>query len=228
MRARRSGVAVAFLSLVLLLLASLQQAHAQRRNDEPGRFDFYVLSLSWSPSYCESARRADPGQCAQGRPFSFVVHGLWPQHESGYPQFCQRQADWIPEPILQSMLELMPSRQLIVNEWRKHGTCSGLAPEGYFALVRRARERVTIPESFRRLDDYRMVSPNEVETAFMAANPGLERDMIAVDCDRRYLREVRICMGKDLAFRPCPEVDRRACREPRIVMPPIRGTVQRL
>jgi len=223
----RTRVAVAFVSLVLLLDAALP-AQAQRRGDEPGRFDFYVLSLSWSPSYCESARRADPGQCAQGRPFSFVVHGLWPQHERGYPQFCQRRADWIPEPLLRSMLELMPSRQLVINEWRKHGTCSGLPPEGYFALVRRARERVTIPESFRRLDDYRMVSPNEVETAFMVANPGLESDMIAVDCDRRYLREVRICMGKDLAFRPCPEVDRRACREPRIVMPPIRGTVQRL
>jgi ribonuclease T2 len=222
----RARVAVAFLSLLLLLVAALP-AQSQRRNDEPGRFDFYVLSLSWSPSYCESARRADPGQCA-GRPFSFVVHGLWPQFERGYPQFCQRQADWIAEPLLRSMLELMPSRQLIINEWRKHGTCSGLPPEGYFALVRRARERVTIPESFRRLDDYRMVSPNEVETAFMAANPGLERDMIAVDCDRRYLREVRICMGKDLAFRPCAEVDRCACREPRIVMPPIRGTLQRL
>jgi ribonuclease T2 len=218
------------LALIALLIGALvAPAQAQRRGDLPGQFDFYVLALSWSPSYCETAgRRADPAQCKGGRPYAFVVHGLWPQHQRGYPEFCQREAPWIPDPLLNSMLELMPSRQLIVHEWRKHGTCSGLGPEGYFALVRKARERITIPESFRRLDDYRMVTPTEVETAFLAANPGLARDMIAVDCDRRYLREVRVCLSKDLAFHPCPEVDRRACRAPKLVMPPIRGIPQRL
>jgi ribonuclease T2 len=215
------------LALACLIGTLAPRAEAQQTG-EPGRFDFYVLSLSWSPSYCESARRADPAQCERGRPFAFVVHGLWPQYERGFPQFCQREAPWIAEPLLRSMLELMPGRQLIIHEWRKHGTCSGLSADDYFALVRRARERLVIPESFRRLDDYRTVSPNEIETAFIAANPGLAPDMIAVDCGRRYLREVRVCMGKDLAFRSCPEVDRRSCRQPRVVMPPVRGLSQRL
>lgn len=222
----RAGARLA-LAPVFLLGALALSAHAQQRS-EAGRFDFYLLALSWSPSYCENAgRRADSQQCA-GRPFAFVVHGLWPQFERGYPEFCERPAPFIPEPLLRSMLELMPARQLVIQEWRKHGTCSGLSPEDYFALVRRARERVVIPESFRRLEDYRMVSPTEVVTAFIAANPGLARDMIAVDCDRRYLREVRICMGKDLAFRACADVVRRACREPSVVMPPVRGVTQRL
>ena len=30
-------------------------------------------------------------------------------------------------------------------------------------------------------------------------------------------------MTKELAFRPCPEVDRRACTLDRAVMPPVRG-----
>jgi ribonuclease T2 len=213
--------------LAFLVVAFAPAAHAQR-GGEPGRFDFYVLALSWSPSYCESrGERADPHQCG-GRPYAFVVHGLWPQYERGYPEFCDRNAPRIPEPLLQSMLDLMPSRQLVIHEWRKHGTCSGLSIESYFSLVRRAHERVKIPDSFQRLDDYRMVTPAEIETAFIAANPGLERDMIAIDCDRRYLREVRICLAKDLAFRSCAEVDRRACRTPSVVMPPVRGTQLRL
>jgi ribonuclease T2 len=57
-----------------------------RRQNEPGQFDFYVLSLSWSPSFCEGREENGGGgrsqqiQCG-GRPFSFVVHGLWPQYE---------------------------------------------------------------------------------------------------------------------------------------------------
>jgi ribonuclease T2 len=47
--------------------------------------------------------------------------------------------------------------------------------------------------------------------------------MIAVTCDSRRLREVRVCMDKNLAFRSCPETDRHACRHPRVVMPPVRG-----
>jgi ribonuclease T2 len=157
-----------------------------------------------------------------------VVHGLWPQFERGYPQFCEKPAPFVPEPLVQSMLELMPSRQLVINEWRKHGTCSGLSPNDYFALVRRAREKVKIPETFQRIDEYRVVTPAELETAFIAANPGLQRDMIAVDCDRRYLREVRVCLSKSLDFRACAEVDRRACRTPSLVMPPVRGVPSRL
>jgi ribonuclease T2 len=207
---------------VLLLFACALPARTQ------SAFDFYVLALSWSPSYCENAgRRADPRQCG-GRPYAFVVHGLWPQFERGYPEFCRRPAPFVPEPLVRSMLELMPSRQLVIHQWRKHGTCSGLAPEEYFALVRRAREKVRNPAGFQRLSEYRMVTPAEVETAFIAANAGLERDMIAVDCDRRYLREVRVCVNKELEFRACPDVDRRACRAPSMVMPPMRGIPSRL
>jgi len=77
-----------------------------------------------------------------------------------------------------------------------------LGGRALFATVRSAREKINIPERFVRLNNYTMVSPDEVEDAFIAANPGLAHDMIAVTCSRRYLSEVRICMGKDLAFMP--------------------------
>jgi len=37
------------------------------------------------------------------------------------------------------------------------------------------------------------------------------------------LSEVRICMSKDLQFRACDEIDRRACRRDQVLMPPVRG-----
>ncbi|MEP9352630.1 ribonuclease T2 [Xanthobacter sp. KR7-65] len=198
---------------------------AQERG-EPGRFDFYVLSLSWSPTYCEDRgkRASDEAQCGIARPYAFVVHGLWPQYERGFPQSCQTPAPYVPNPLVNSMLDVMPSRRLVIHEWKTHGTCSGLGPQGYFDAVRQARAKVSIPDEFVQLADYRTVSPEEVEAAFRAANPGLEPGMIAVDCDRRRLREVRICMSRELGFQSCPDVDSRACRLPRMVMPPVRAS----
>jgi len=216
----RFGVAARLLLAALTLWPAL--ASAQEKG-EPGRFDHYVLALSWSPSYCEAmGTRAEPAQCATARPFAFVVHGLWPQYERGWPESCQNPAPYVPEPVLRSMLDIMPSRRLVLHEWRKHGTCAGLDATAYFDKVRRAYQAVTIPEAFRRLDDYTMVVPGEVEAAFRAANPGLAADMIAVECDRRRLTEVRICMNRQLGFTSCAEVDRRACRASRVVMPPLR------
>ena len=211
-------------ALIFGFVFAASQAEAQGRG-EPGRFDFYVLSLSWSPSYCEAEgdKRGSDEQCRRGRPFAFVVHGLWPQYERGYPRSCINPAPWLPEPLIRTFLDLMPARGLILHEWREHGTCSGLGPQAYFDAVRRARDRVAVPQSFVRLNTYMMVSPAEVEQAFLAANPGLAPSMISVTCDSRRMREVHICLTHDLEFRTCHDVDRRACRTPRVVMPPVRG-----
>lgn len=206
---------------LLLLLATATGAFAAE--DKPGAFDFYVLSLSWSPSYCATRDRPDGLQCGGPRPFAFVVHGLWPQYEKGYPQDCDRSAPRLPQRQIDGMLDLMPSPGLVIHEWRKHGTCSGLSATAYFNLVRSARAKVEIPPSYVNPTDYRMVSPAEVETAFIAANPGLEANMLAVDCDKTRLREVRICLSKSLTFRPCPEVDAKSCPAGRrLAVPPLR------
>lgn len=196
-------------------------------HNEAGRFDFYVLALSWSPSFCESSRERNGGrsnlqQCGE-RPYSFVVHGLWPQYERGFPRECQVPAPRLNRNIVNSMLDLMPSPRLVFNQWDRHGTCSGLNGQQYFDLVRKARETVKIPDQFHDLTGYKMVTPAEVEQAFVDANPGLPRAGIAVTCDTRRLSEVRICMSKDLQFRDCSEVDRRSCRNEKVVMPPVRG-----
>jgi ribonuclease T2 len=121
------------------------------------------------------------------------------------------------------MLDLMPSPRLVFHEWDTHGTCSGLSASGYFESVRKARAVVKIPERFIDLEQHTTVTPDEVEQAFIAANPGLPTDAISVTCDSRRLSEVRVCMSKEFGFRACPEQERRACRRDKLVMPPVRG-----
>ena len=215
--------------MALAVLVAATTAPAQdRRQNAPGEFDFYVLSLSWSPSFCEVASergnngRSQQAQCG-GRPFSFVVHGLWPQYERGFPDYCQRPAPRLDRNIMTSMLDLMPAPGLIFSEWDKHGTCSGLAPRAYFETIRKARAAIKIPAEFLELSEPKTITPDAVEDAFIKANPGLSNSAVAVICDQRRLSEVRICMSKDLQFRACEEIDRRACRREQIVMPPVRG-----
>jgi ribonuclease T2 len=151
-----------------------------------------------------------------------VVHGLWPQYDRGFPEFCQVPAPRLDRNIVSSMLDLMPAPRLIFHEWDRHGTCSGLNARAYFDSVRKARAQVKIPEAYIELTRPLTVTPDEVEEAFVEANPGLSRDGIAISCDSRRLQEVRICLSKELGFRDCEETNRRACRRDKLVMPPLR------
>lgn len=206
------------LAALLTLVLSAHPAAA----DEPGDFSFYVLSLSWSPSYCElRGAEADREQCRAAKPHGFIVHGLWPQRERGFPESCAATERTVPFPMIRALADIMPSQGLIRHEWRRHGTCSGLGQSDYFALLRKARQRVNIPAQFRRLAERRAVEPRALERAFTAANPGLRAEGIAVTCEGALLEDVRICLTKGLDFRACPEVDRRACRRARVELPPM-------
>ncbi len=184
-------------------------------------FDFYVLALSWSPSYCAAeGDRANKQQCASGRPYGFVVHGLWPQYEQGFPQDCDTsQPSDVPLAQARQLSDIMPSTGLVTYEWRKHGACSGLTQRDYFKTMRQAVQRVSIPSAYRQPSQRGEVNPQLLEQAFTTANPGMQKDGIAVTCDRDYLREVRICLTKDLNFRSCSEVDRSSCRKRSVDMP---------
>jgi ribonuclease T2 len=207
-------------TLALLLGATASEVVAQGRSrGEPGKFDYYLLSLSWSPSYCETERRASQ-QCG-ARPYSFVVHGLWPQYERGFPENCQVPSPRLDHRIMSGMLDLMPAPGLIYHEWDTHGTCSGLAQRAYFDLIRQARTAVKIPPEFADPQQTLNVTGDQVVDAFVKANPGLPPAGVRIDCDRSRLREVRICLTKDLKFRACSEGRDRACGTVR--MPPVRG-----
>lgn len=224
MRELAHVAALAFSFTFIFAIIALAQ---DRRQGEPGQFDFYVLALSWSPSYCEAAQdrsptRAPDQQCG-GRPFAFVVHGLWPQYERGFPSYCQVPAPRLDHAVVGGMLDLMPSPRLIFHEWDQHGTCSGLSAHGYFDTVRKARAVVKIPPDYLELDRPIAVSPAEVTEAFLKANPGLSPAAMAISCDGKRLTEVRVCLGKDFSFHDCAEIARRTCRLGKIAMPAVRG-----
>jgi ribonuclease T2 len=177
-------------------------------------FDFYVLALSWSPAYClVEGDRANQQQCADDRDLGFVVHGLWPQYESGYPEFCpSREPDRVPSQLGRNYLDIVPSMGLIGHQWRKHGSCSGLSQANYLKAVRAAWNRIKVPNAFALDQLPARIDAFEAENAFIAANPGMERDGIAIRCERGLLREVRICMTPSLEYRSCGEIDRSGCK----------------
>lgn len=191
----------------------------ERYGSPPGRFDFYVLSLSWSPSYCASdAGRRSREQCAPGANNSFVVHGLWPQFERGFPSYCDDRNP--PRAALDSVRGVFPEEGLARYQWRKHGSCSGLPPSAYYDLVRQVRALVVIPAELRRPDGPLRKDPAEIQRAFLASNTGLREGMISVTCTRGQLEEVRICLGKDgKAFQSCPELARSSCRASNVSVP---------
>ncbi|WP_374830176.1 ribonuclease T2 family protein [Paenochrobactrum pullorum] len=191
-------------------------------------FDFYVLSLSWSPSFCTlDGRGNDSDQCNINRRDGFLVHGLWPQNETGYPQNCAiggnaKQRNYVPRQIANELKDIMPSAGLIRHQWRKHGTCSGLNQQDYFSTLRQAFDKIVIPPSLKNLSSTRRVDPSLIEKAFIAANPAMKENGISVTCKKNYLQEVRICMTKDLQLRPCAAVDRAACRSRSVTLPATR------
>ena len=183
-----------------------------------GDFDFYVLALSWSPGFCQ-ASGGGRAQCEPGLKRGFVVHGLWPQYEHGFPSNC----GGVPTPsrlALDRAKDLYPDESLARYEWRKHGTCSGRSPGDYFDDVARARDGVAVPPALARLEQDRTLATLDIERAFYEANPRLRPGMMSVECARGVLEEARICMSKDLReFRACPEVARRGCRVREISVP---------
>mgnify|MGYP001165980961 CR=1 FL=1 len=207
--------------LLLTVLPANAQPMQERRGAPTGAFDFYVLALSWSPGFCEtSARGSEREQCREGSGLGFVVHGLWPQSDTGYPTFCEPAGRFVPRAVIDENEGLFPDANLARYQWRKHGTCAGVSPSAYFDLVRKAQELVRIPDGFAAARTEARVMPVEIERAFANANPGLRPDMMAVSCGRRVFQEIRICLEKDLrGFRRCPEVDRDGCRAGAIAVP---------
>lgn len=186
------------------------------------KFDYYVLALSWSPQHCTTpAGRRDAVQCGGARSYSFIVHGLWPQYERGWPQDCGGGAT-LSGMLIQETLDIMPSPKLIRHEWAKHGTCSGLAPAAYFALARKAFNQFRAPEAYGKPDREIYVSPAKYKTAWMDANPGLESSEFAVLCSGRFLQEVRVCLDRNLNPRPCGSGVRDRCRVPEMIVQPLR------
>lgn len=187
-----------------------------------GSFDYYVLALSWSPQHCTTpAGRRDMTQCAGPRSYGFILHGLWPQFERGWPQDCAS-SERLSAKTLQSMLDIMPSEKLIRHEWRKHGTCSEASADVYFARGREAFRSFQPPAAYGSPQQQVYVSPAKYKQAVLAANPQLNAQSVAVVCSGRFLQEVRVCLDKNLQPRACGRDVRDRCSAPEMIVQPLR------
>lgn len=209
---------------IFLLMLAPAGSQASRPTDAPGQFDYYAVAMSWSPSFC--ATNDDPDQCASGRRLGFVLHGLWPQHETGYPQHCSNEA--LPDQVRKQYAALFPSPRLAPHEWRKHGSCSGLAPDAYFALSARLKSTLIIPPAYQQPAHSLRTSRRDFVHAFRTANPGLAEDSVLPFCagGGRFLRELHACFDKAGRSRSCSATQVRrshnSCRDATFLLQSVR------
>ena len=180
--------------LCAALGANAQQGRHGRDAGEPGRFDYYAVALSWSPAFC--ATHDDPNQCAPGRQAGFVMHGLWPQYETGYPQACSTERLQARE--REKYGSLYPSPKMIGHEWSKHGTCSGLDAAAYFEMSARLRGQLAIPAPYQRPAAPVRTTYGEFIQAFRAANPRMAENALLPFCGGggKFLNEIHACFDK--------------------------------
>jgi ribonuclease T2 len=178
-------------------------------SDGSGRYDYYVMALSWSPTFCQT-HPDEEEQCGH-KGYGFVLHGLWPQYEGGGgPQRCR--TDVKPDRrTVETTLAFMPSRRLINHEWHAHGSCSGLAPSAYFRLADRAYAAVQVPAELKAPQHDLSMRAGDLRAALKRANPALADDMLSLHCSQGDLVEVRVCLDKSLAPRSCGKRMRTGC-----------------
>jgi len=206
-----------------VLLSVLMIGHAVAGGKPvAGRFDYYVLSLGWAPSWCSLTGNArGAAECRPARKAGFLLHGLWPQFNRGWPSFCNTARRAPNRRETAEMADLMGSSGAAWHQWDKHGRCSGLSGSAYFRTARTAYERINRPAILRQILRPITLPAPLIKTAFLKSNPALGANMIAVTCKQGYFQEVRICLNKDLSPRQCGVDVLRGCQQ-RVTFPPLR------
>jgi ribonuclease T2 len=197
----------ALATLISLSVVFSLQARSPKRHSgqNAGTFDYYMLVLSYAPDFCaEPGGNKDPRECGKGRKVGFVVHGLWPQDETGRgPENCGP-ARPVAQDIVSATLSYVPSASLIQHEWSAHGTCSGFDSAAYFALLRKARDSVKIPDELNQPGQQARFSQADIQAKLASANQSFSQGSFRISCYRdENLQEVRVCLNKDLSPRAC-------------------------
>lgn len=206
---------------VLAIAIGLSTPSAWAEGEQAGEFDYYVLALSWSPTWCALTGDArDHPQCK--RSLGFILHGLWPQYENGWPSYCPTDATPPSREDTAAMTDIMGGAGSAWHQWRKHGVCSGLSSDQYFATARAAYEAIERPDVLRAVPIPVDVPPKVIEEAFLQSNPELEADGVTVTCKARRIQEVRICLTHDLEPRPCSGSVARDCPADFGLLDPVR------
>ena len=219
-----NGMSKALLGFIAAALSLLPiAALSQSRTDKAGAFDYYVLALSWSPSWCalEGDRRGSE-QCDAALDHGFVVHGLWPQYEHGWPSNCTTSERDPSRRQTRDMADIMGSSGSAWHQWKKHGRCSGLSALDYFSHLRAAFASIKRPSVLRQISAPLDIPPSVIEAAFLEVNPGMSPDGVTITCKSGLIMEARICMTRELELRQCGRDVRRDCSARSVIVTPIR------
>lgn len=195
---RRIATAALCLLLLLVPAANAKKKHAKQQT----QFDYYLLSLSWAPNFCASHPGDHSSECTSGNHTAFVLHGLWPQSNTGAPPLSCAAASPVAKNIVDHMLELMPTRNLIQHEWEKHGTCSGLDAGDYFAKVEQVFRSVKIPAQYPGLAQDQTFTVSDIESKFAGENHAPE-GAFRISCHGGDLVGLEVCLSKELEFQAC-------------------------
>jgi len=195
-------------------------------NQITGDFDYFIMALSWSPDFCASTNNLDPQQCSIGMKRAFVLHGLWPTHYQGYPSFCGTES--MSDELIDEFPGLFPNDFLYGHEWEKHGTCTGLDPEGYFLFSQHLKEAVIIPAAFESPEEPFRIDADGLQEAFVQINPTFSKNSFVPFCSGsgRFMSEVFVCLSKDGRPTECsPELlgnSSKSCGQPDFLVRNIR------
>lgn len=207
------------LVLALIMLAGSLRADGEKA----GEFDYYVLALSWTPTWCAlegDARGSE--QCDATKDFGWTLHSLWPQFHQGWPSFCRTSERQPSRSMTNGMSDIMGTSGLAWHQWKKHGTCSGLSAQDYYALSREAYGKVNRPALFRKLKDPVKVPAKVIEEAFLKENPLLKANTLTITCKQGRIQEARICLSKDLDPVPCGRDTIKDCSMTNALFDPVR------
>ena len=214
----------AFVSLITVLTLFITfPMNSSLAEDVPGKFDYYVLALSWQPAFCET--RPNKTECVSQDENgfdakNFVLHGLWPNVRNrgksyGYCNVPEkfRKRSWCDLPALKlskgvrkRLRTFMPGSASCLqrHEWYKHGSCSGLSPDEYYALTDKLVRMVSETEfsKFISANIGRYVKRNAVLNAFDKEFGKGSRSFLELKCKTKkgikFLTEIRIYLRKDL------------------------------
>jgi ribonuclease T2 len=193
-------------------------------------FDFYVLALSLAPAFCElepNKKQCKHLQATSNQRTPLTLHGLWPERNQAgkAPEYCAADRLELKQIDSERLRRFMPGVQdgLASHEWKRHGSCSGLGVEQYFANAIDLTERINAAAgNLLNLTMGRSIETASFRAALEQSQPGLSASL-TLHCrnlanrselaGKPVLVEIRACVGKASDGKPgelieCAALDR--------------------
>ncbi|CAF3113250.1 unnamed protein product [Rotaria sp. Silwood2] len=187
-----------------------KKSHEYRNTNSS--IDYFRLSISWSPTYCNEQKHAKKSfQCQHS--FGFIVHGLWPSTMKknnslhsvhSHPRNCRNEKP-IPIDIIRKYFCMMPSEILMQAEWEKHGTCYWQKPEDYFEQINSLYSKIHLPKNTNEILNNSTISKREsIQKSLLNINSQLTSEYIdIVMIKEKKLKEIAFCYNHSFNYITC-------------------------